>query len=120
MTPRDREKLRIGWEVAAREGCMSDFASALGVSRPAVTQFLKKHDDLHRALTDGRRKPCLSDQETAERALMCAQAHLGLMNWTHVGRCFGVARSTMIGWSKRHEDEILEAIDELRAERRAA
>lgn len=114
-------KLRLGWMVAAREGTMSDFAEVLGVSRPAVTTFLKMYPELRKALKDGRRKSTLSDLETAERTLMCAQARLGWMRWKDVARTFGITGAGITTWAKAHEDEILECMIELTAPiRRAA
>lgn len=110
---RHAKKLAIGWAVAERNGCMSDFADALGVSRVAVTNFLKMYPDLRRALIDGRRKSSLSDRETAERTLMCAQVRLGRLRWCDAARAFNVSRAGLYGWAERHEDEILECMAEL-------
>lgn len=117
---RHAQKLQIGWQVAERDGCMSDFADALGVSRPAVTQFLRMYPDLRKALSDGRHKSILSDQETAERALMAAQCRLGWMLWTVAARAFGITSNTLHGWARRHDDEVREVIYELTSARRAA
>lgn len=117
---RHAAKLRIGWAVAEREGCMSDFADALGVSRTSVTNFLKMYPELRKALIDGRRKSFLSDKETAERTLMCAQARMGLIRWVDVARAFGITGAGISTWAKAHEDEILECMIELTAPMRRA
>lgn len=124
MTPRDREKLRIGWEVASKGGTKADFARALGVSSPAVSQFLRNHPDLSNAFNDGRKAHVLPAAERAERILMCAQAELGLIRWCDVARAFGISRSGIVYWSAANAADVHMVIsalcEDLRSERRAA
>jgi hypothetical protein len=121
MTPRDREKLRVGWEVASNGGTKSDLARTLGVSAPAVSRFLRAHPELSAALKDGRKARVLPDNERSERILMCAQAELGLIRWCDVARAFGISRSGIVYWSKANAVDIHPVMDAMsEQERRAA
>jgi len=120
MTPRDREKLRIGWEVANKGGTKSDLARVLGVSAPAVSQFLRSHPDLSVALKDGRKARVLPDAERSERLLMCAQAELGLIRWCDVARAFGISRSGIVYWSAHNAADVHIVISALCNEQRRA
>lgn len=120
MTPRDREKLRIGWEVVSEQGNMTRLAERLGVTTPLISVWSRRFPDLRKALLDGIHKCSLSPEATERRARLCAHVMLYQATWASVGRQEGVSTAAIVNWAKRHEDEILEAVAELETERRAA
>ena len=120
MTPRDREKLRNGWEVVSEQGNMTRLAERLGVTTPLISVWSRQFPDLRKALLDGIHKGSLSPEATERRARLCAHVRLYQTTWASVGRQEGVSTAAIVNWAKRHEDEILEAMEDLRSERRAA
>ena len=120
MTPRDREKLRIGWEVVSEQGNMTRLAERLGVTTPHISVWSRRFPDLRKALLDGIHGYNLSTEVTERRARLCARVRMGQGTWAWVGRQEGVSTAAIVNWAKRHEDEILEAMEDLRSKRRAA